>query len=66
VEPEEDHVLEGFGFGGCFELDLPDLEYLLRIHIRNSDYVVFEVAGNEGDSQVAKFVLDTLVFLFEA
>ena len=66
VEPEEDHVLEGFGLGGLFELDVPDLEYLLRIHIRNSDYVVFEVAGNEGDSQVAKFVLDTLVFLFEA
>lgn len=57
---------EQFGFGGLFELDLPDVEYLLRIQIRNQDHVVFEVAGNDGDSQVAKFILDTLIFLFEA
>jgi len=52
--------------GGVFELDLIEIEYLLKISVFPSKRVIFQVIAGEKDYEVAKLILDTLVFLFQA
>jgi len=52
--------------GGLFELDVVDVEYLLKISVFPSRKATFQIVADKKDFEVAKFILETLVFLFKA
>jgi len=52
--------------GGVFELDIVDVEYLLKISVFPSRKATFQIIADKKDFEVAKFILETLVFLFKA
>jgi len=70
LNPQGDYLsAQGRGnkdLGGIFELDLLGIEYMLKMSIFPSKKAIFQVITGEKDFEVAKLVLDTLVFLFQA
>jgi len=52
--------------GGAFELDIFDVQYLIKISVFPSQKAVFQIAARSRDYEAVKLTLDTLVFLFEA
>jgi len=51
---------------GCFELDMPGVEYLLKIVVLPTQTVVFQLASRQENTELGAFVLQTLSFLFRA
>ena len=56
---------KGLKLGGIFELDVPNAEYLLKIHALPDGRVVFQVATERQNTPLAAYLLQTLVFLFK-
>ena len=51
--------------GGIFELDVANVDYMIKINILPGHKVVFQVASNEDKTEVTTFLLQTLMFLFQ-
>jgi len=55
---------KGLELGGVFELDLTNVDYMLKINLLSVDKVVFQVACPEEKTEIAIFLLQTLKLLF--
>jgi len=53
-------------FGGCFELDIPAVDYLIKIVSVNNGNIVIQIAAPQESKDIAAFLLQTLGFLLRA
>ena len=74
LNPEEEiqHIENkvSLHFGGCFEIETPGNEYMLRIEVSplqrgGGRRAVFSIASNEFSAKKAELMLQTLIYLFK-
>ena len=68
LQPKDEYEFvqgkKGIKFGGLIELETPNVEYLLKVNVLPSNDVVFQVATQRQHHATARYLLQTLVFLF--
>ena len=60
------HGKKSIKLAGCFELDQPGVEYLLKFIVLSNQNVVIQLACPNEYTELGAFVLQTLSFLFRA
>ena len=67
LRPQDDHNLNEkatLKLAGVFELDIPHVEYLMKINVLPSGQAVFQVAAPHKHCETAVYLLQTLAFIF--
>jgi hypothetical protein len=64
LKPKSDYDKKNAKLAGCFELDVPGVEYLVKIVTLPNGNVVFQIAAPSESVELAAFLLQTLGFLF--
>ena len=60
------HGKKSIKLAGCFELDHPGIEYLLKFIVLSNQNVIIQLACPNEYTELGAFVLQTLSFLFRA
>ena len=61
---EQDYV--DYKLGGVFELNIPRIEYMIKIYVRPNKTVLFQVSSPESQRAIAEYIIQSLYFIFSA